>query len=648
MGFYGLLVTLSDLNKEDVDLPVTKPTTTTRVVRNPYAKKKTATIKIQQEDKQLPNVSSSSSSISSFNPHQNDLHALWADKYAPTTTSHILGNGDSVKKLSAWLRSWESTHNRNNNSKQRTVKAALLSGPPGIGKTTTAMLVSKENNRIVREFNASDVRSKKMLLHSLGDITGSQTLFLGSNSNSSKSKQKQQQQQKRVIIMDEVDGMSSGDRSGISEIISMIKTTLVPIICICNDRQSQKLKSLIPYCLDLRYRRPVKSVIARRALEIASSESMTVEYNAIEALSESCGNDIRQVLNCMQMWSNTNKNKKKSMTFKDFKDRENLIKKDDTLRLNMFDATKMILEGKSTLYKRSDAFFTDYNFMGISIQENYLKAMICQYQETKKNNDTEAELKVLERMSDACDTMSNYAMAEQAIRGGDQNWELLPFCAMLAVKTGRHAAGEQGTFFAGYPAFPSFLGKNSSRGKKQRILAELSHHMNYNISTDQRDLRCHYIPTFYTKFMNLFSSNNITELISLMDEYGLDRDDIFENINEFTSLVGSTKSFSDFDSKLKASFTREYNKGSHMSQALVEEQGAGKKAVKRKASSTSKELDVVDDDEVVDDEEDDIKEDEDVKAFLKKGARSGSRGAKGSLSSVESGKTKQGKRPRKK
>ena len=224
----------------------------------------------------------------------------------------------------------------------------------------------------------------------------------------------------------------------------------------------------------------------------------------------------------------------------------------------------------------------------------------------------------------------------------------MPFCASLAVKTGRHAAGENGTFFPGYPAFTAFLGKNSSRGKKQRILAELNHHMNYNISTDQRDLRCHYIPTFHTKFMKLFSSNDITDIISLMDEYGLDRDDIFENIDEFTSLSGgSTKSFSDLDSKLKASFTREYNKGSHMSQALVEEQGASKKAVKRKASST-KELDVVDDDEFVEDEEDDDKEDQDAKAFLKKGSRSGSLGTRGSLSSVESGKAKKGKRSRKK
>jgi replication factor C subunit 1 len=36
--------------------------------------------------------------------------------------------------------------------------------------------------------------------------------------------------------MDEVDGMSAGDRGGIAAIINMIKTTKVPIICICNDR----------------------------------------------------------------------------------------------------------------------------------------------------------------------------------------------------------------------------------------------------------------------------------------------------------------------------------------------------------------------------------------------------------------------------
>jgi len=42
-------------------------------------------------------------------------------------------------------------------------KCALLSGPPGVGKTTTAYLVSKELGFDVVEMNASDTRSKKML-----------------------------------------------------------------------------------------------------------------------------------------------------------------------------------------------------------------------------------------------------------------------------------------------------------------------------------------------------------------------------------------------------------------------------------------------------------------------------------------------------
>ena len=43
---------------------------------------------------------------------------------------------------------------------------------------------------------------------------------------------------KSLIIMDEVDGMSSGDRGGITAMINLIKNSRVPIICICNDRQS--------------------------------------------------------------------------------------------------------------------------------------------------------------------------------------------------------------------------------------------------------------------------------------------------------------------------------------------------------------------------------------------------------------------------
>ena len=76
----------------------------------------------------------------------------------------------------------------------------------------------------------------------------------------------------------------------------------VPFVCICNDRQHTKIRSLAGHCFDLKLRRPTKAQIAKRACDIAAREGLGLEPNAAELLAESCGNDIRQVLNCLQMW----------------------------------------------------------------------------------------------------------------------------------------------------------------------------------------------------------------------------------------------------------------------------------------------------------------------------------------------------------
>lgn len=62
--------------------------------------------------------------------------------------------------------------------------------------------------------------------------------------------------EKKVVLMDEVDGMSNGDRGGIQELIRVIKTTKTPIICICNDRDSPKVRSLASNCYDLQFNKP--------------------------------------------------------------------------------------------------------------------------------------------------------------------------------------------------------------------------------------------------------------------------------------------------------------------------------------------------------------------------------------------------------
>ena len=465
---------------------------------------------------------------------------------------------------------------------------------------------------------------------------------------------------KRVVIMDEVDGMGAGDRSGMSELIQMIKKSKVPIICICNDRASQKMKSLNQYCMDLRYRRPTKLVIAKRAVEIGRREGMDVEMNAAEAMAESCGNDIRQVLNSMQMWSCGKRTagggggKATGISYRDLKERQNEINKDEVLRVSMFDACRQIVEGSrnlsgadskavnASLMKRTDAFFVDYMLMGLMVHQNYLKVCGGQFQNAKVKGTEDDQVDALNQMYEATEAMSDFGMVEENLRGGDQNWALLPLCSVLAVKVGHHAGGPNGGMLGGYPEFAGWLGKNSSRGKKVRLLQELRRHMNYKVSADASELRMNYLPIMRQQFEQLLFDKDgarVSEAIALMDEYGLDRDDIFENFDEFTfnSKELKGKKFSDLDSKSKAAFTRAYNAMAHKAQALVAEQGAEKTGRKKGGNGSgggeAAELDVVDDDKAAGGESEDDGDEDNVeelkKKFLKKGRKSGGGKGKG-------------------
>lgn len=62
---------------------------------------------------------------------------------------------------------------------------------------------------------------------------------------------------KSLIIMDEVDGMSAGDRGGVGALNQFIKKTKIPIIAIANDKSSQKMKPLINTCFQMAFKRCV-------------------------------------------------------------------------------------------------------------------------------------------------------------------------------------------------------------------------------------------------------------------------------------------------------------------------------------------------------------------------------------------------------
>ncbi len=98
---------------------------------------------------------------------------LWVDKYKPEQLEEIIGNGGQVKKLRSWLQEFHEQRRLESSSKTKrgskgkanpsSFAAALISGPPGIGKTTAARVVAQSLGFDIVEFNASDTRNKTVI-----------------------------------------------------------------------------------------------------------------------------------------------------------------------------------------------------------------------------------------------------------------------------------------------------------------------------------------------------------------------------------------------------------------------------------------------------------------------------------------------------
>lgn len=69
----------------------------------------------------------------------------------------------------------------------------------------------------------------------------------------------------------------------------------VPIICICNDRQHPKVRSLANYCFDLRFPRPRLDQIKGAMMSVAFKEGVKISQAALEEVILASSQDVRQV-----------------------------------------------------------------------------------------------------------------------------------------------------------------------------------------------------------------------------------------------------------------------------------------------------------------------------------------------------------------
>jgi len=136
----------------------------------------------------------------------------------------------------AWL--------RNRHSEKKVPPAFLLIGSPGIGKTTMVYRVCKIAKYWIQEFNASHTRTgssfRQTILPLLTD-SGISALIHPSTPNG------------RAILLDEMDGLSQGEKGGLQELLEYLKSKRqfkddAPLFLICNVMEGRVMQQLLKYC----------------------------------------------------------------------------------------------------------------------------------------------------------------------------------------------------------------------------------------------------------------------------------------------------------------------------------------------------------------------------------------------------------------
>ncbi|XP_072935597.1 replication factor C subunit 1 [Epargyreus clarus] len=525
---------------------------------SPKDKLKTeTTVKSEPSDKSVKKEIEQSKTNNETSPNKSALSSslMWVDKYKPQNLKQIIGQhgeASNVKKLCNWLTKWYVNRKAKlpkpspwaKNDDGGYYKAALLSGPPGVGKTTTVSLVCKELGFDMVEFNASDTRSKTLIKEQIGELLTTTSLSAYAKGDTGK----QAVTKKHVLVMDEVDGMAGNeDRGGLQELIALIKTTSVPIICMCNDRNSQKMRSLVNYCYDLRFTRPRVDQIKSAMLSICFKEGVKVPPDVVAQLAVAAGQDVRQTLHMLSVWAADS-----SLADADrLRDEARRVRKD--IKMGPWEAIRKVFSAEDhktmSLNDKSDLFFSDYSLAPLFVQENYLSVVPhCDKKE------------LLHRMSEAADSISLGDIVDARIRGS-QAWSLLPIQAMYSsVIPGHHLSGHIG----GQIQFPGWLGKNSRATKMHRLCQEIHAHTRLSTSGSKSSIYLDYAPYLRDAILNPLikeRSDGIPKSLEVLESYHLLREDL-DSLTELSLWPGQRNPNILVDAKVKAAMTRTYNKAS--------------------------------------------------------------------------------------
>ena len=216
----------------------------------------------------------------------NDNTVSWLEKYRPQTLSEYYISKQQLDIVKKWIKDFR-------NSTKDAKPFLILYGSTGIGKTTLAYLILKHYNYEIIECNASDIRTKKTIRETIGQI-GNISVCIDEYNNF----------KKIAIIMDEIEGLSGGESSSVQEIVDIVTKdkdsksiiSVCPVICTSNSIKDKKMQPLIKNGIVLNINKPsiifCKKIIDR----ISKKENFKVPKSVKNNIINKSYFDYRQII----------------------------------------------------------------------------------------------------------------------------------------------------------------------------------------------------------------------------------------------------------------------------------------------------------------------------------------------------------------